>query len=143
MVSTSGTDRKAPEINGKRRQHSGLEDRGIISTAFGCFLPKRTGTWPEKFENLPTRNTASMKTPEFLGTDLFLAVLSDLGIDALFSIEIFEYYFSFLTRELSQMSTSVQRHILLIDRAHSVHGYPRMVRALSALLQRNKRNKFL
>jgi hypothetical protein len=69
------SNRKAPEIYGKRKQHSG----------------------PEKSENLPTRNTASMKSPEFPGIDPFLAVLFDLGIDALFSIEIFEYPFSFLS----------------------------------------------
>jgi hypothetical protein len=32
---------------------------------------------PEKSENFPTRNTASMKLSVFCGTDLFLAVLSD------------------------------------------------------------------
>jgi hypothetical protein len=30
-------------------------------------------------ENFPARNTASIKSPEFPGTDRFLAVLSDLG----------------------------------------------------------------
>jgi hypothetical protein len=34
-------------------------------------------------EKFPARNTASMKLPEFPGTDRFLAVLSDLGIGLL------------------------------------------------------------
>jgi hypothetical protein len=34
---------------------------------------------PKKSEKFPSRNTASMKSPEFRGNDCLLAVLSDLA----------------------------------------------------------------
>jgi hypothetical protein len=40
-VTVSG--RKAPEINGKWKQYSRPEDRGVIPATFGCFPSSRTG----------------------------------------------------------------------------------------------------
>jgi len=70
--------RKAPEIDGKQKQYSGSEDRRIIPTTSGRFLPDRAGILPEDPEFCSAGNTAFMKSPEFPGTDHFLALLTDL-----------------------------------------------------------------
>jgi len=57
MIATFGIGQKAPEIDGKQKQYSGLKDLGII--------PRTSG--PEYF---------FQKIP---GTDRFLTVLSNLG----------------------------------------------------------------
>ncbi len=62
------SDGKAPEIDGKRKQYSGPEDRWL-SGNFWPFPTGRTGILPEGTEKIPARNTASMKSPEFPGTD--------------------------------------------------------------------------
>jgi hypothetical protein len=67
------SDRKDLEIDGKRKQCSGPEDRRILRrlpTVSHRKNPKIFRHW----------NTVSMKSPEFPGTDRFLAVLSDLAI---------------------------------------------------------------
>jgi hypothetical protein len=75
MIPTSGKLRKNHRVRqeglGKRKQYSGREFRGII--------PVTSGIWPEDTGQI--RNTASIKSPEFPGTDRFLAVLSDLGTE--------------------------------------------------------------
>jgi hypothetical protein len=57
MIPTFGTSQKAPKIDGKQKQYSGLEDLGIIPATSG----------PEYFFH------------EIPGTDRFLTVLSNLG----------------------------------------------------------------
>jgi hypothetical protein len=52
--------RKAPEIDGKRKQYSESEDRGIISVTFGHFLPDRKGIWLED-----TGKIRSFSSPEY------------------------------------------------------------------------------
>jgi len=72
-ITVSG--RKAPEIDQKRKEYSEPEDHGIIRRLPAVSHREEQGfrrNTPEKF---PARNSASMK---FLGTDCFLAVLSDL-----------------------------------------------------------------
>jgi hypothetical protein len=69
----TGAGRKALEIDGKRKQYSDPEDHRII-----CRLPAVSHQEeqefgrkaPEKSEKFSARNTASMKSREFPGTDL-------------------------------------------------------------------------
>jgi hypothetical protein len=47
MIPTSGTGRKAPEIDGKRKQFSGSEARGFIPATSDHFPSEQTAIWPE------------------------------------------------------------------------------------------------
>jgi hypothetical protein len=76
------SDRKAPEIDGKRKQYSGSEDRRIIPTTSGRFLPDRAGVLPVDliffgWDSQPG-STAFMISPEFPRSDRFLTLLTDL-----------------------------------------------------------------
>jgi len=52
MILTSGTVRKAPKIDGKRKQYSGSKDRGVILAASDHFPSERTAFWPEDNEKI-------------------------------------------------------------------------------------------
>jgi hypothetical protein len=51
MIPTSGkitlSRRKVLEVDGKQKQYSGPEDRGIIPATSSCFPPGRKGIWAE------------------------------------------------------------------------------------------------
>ncbi len=79
---TTGTGLKDPEIDGKRKQYSGMEDRGIIRRLPAVSHREEQEfdrKAPERSKKFTARNTSSMKSSEFPGTDRFLTVVSDLG----------------------------------------------------------------
>ena len=78
----TGSCRKTPEMAGRWKQYSGRKLPGFfrwIPAKFLCFPAGTHRKSSEKIRKISYRNTASMKSPECLGTDRFRAGMFDLG----------------------------------------------------------------
>ena len=78
----TGSCRKTPEMAGRWKQYSGRKLTGFfrwIPAKFLCFPAGINRKSLEKILKIPYRNTASMKSPEYLGTGRFRAEMFDLG----------------------------------------------------------------